>query len=133
MAITVKETKIDIADRQKLVERLKLEKKLLLAQIKEQGFKLGVKSAVTLSYKEFQRIKRLSSANVRIDAGSFAGMWELLAARQPNYEIRFEDGELVELVPLSDENKASFIEGWIEGVISVWHQIEDQVNMTDSE
>jgi hypothetical protein len=130
MAITLKETNTNsnTCDRQKLIDRLKLEKKLFTAQIKAQGCKIGQKSATTLSYKEFQRIERLTQAHTRIDAGAFADMWQWLAARQAGHEMQFEDDELNELAPLNDENKAIFVEGWIEGVLSVWHQIKDQLD-----
>lgn len=130
MAITLKETNTNTNtfDRQKLIDRLKLEKKLLTAQIKAQGCKIGQQSATTLSLKEFQRMERLTQAHTRIDAGAFADMWQWLAARQAGHEMQFEDDELNELAPLNDENKAIFVEGWIEGVLSVWHQIKDQLD-----
>ena len=135
MAITQKETQTQALtfDHQKLIDRLRLEKKMLTAQIKEEGRKLGVKSAMTLTYKEFQRIERLSQAHVRIDASAFADMWQWLAAREPNLQLQFEDDELKELVPLHDDNKGMFIEGWIEGVLTVWHQVKDDVDYVDVE
>lgn len=130
MAITIKETNTQALtfNHQQLVDRLKLQKKLLVEQIKEQGRKLGIKSAMTLSYKEFQRIEHLSQGHVRIEANSFAGMWELLASRQPDPNMEFEGDELRELTLLNEENKSIFVEGWMEGVLTVWNQIKDELN-----
>lgn len=135
MAITLKETQTQALtfDHQHLIDRLKLEKKLFVAQIKEQGRKLGIKSAMTLSYKEFQRIERLTQGHTRIDAASFADMWQWIASRQPDLHLQFEDGELSELVPLNDENKSMFVEGWMEGVLTIWQQIKDELNDGEAE
>lgn len=134
-AVTLKEPQIQPPsfDHQKLIERLKLEKKLFMAQIKQQGWKLGVKSAMTLSYKDFKRIEYLSQAFVGIDAIAFADLWQWLAVRQPDVRLQFEDDDLQELVPLHHENKAIFIEGWIEGVLTVWQQVKAQVDDVDLE
>jgi mannose/fructose/N-acetylgalactosamine-specific phosphotransferase system component IIB len=135
MAITLKETQTQALtfDHKQLIDRLKLEKKLLVAQIKEQGRKLGIQSAMTLSYKEFQRIERLSQGHVRIEASSFAGMWKLLASRQPEQNMEFEGEELREMASLNEENKAIFVEGWMEGVLTVWNQIKDELNDMEAE
>ncbi len=128
MTITMKQTQALTFNHQKLIDRLRLEKKMLTANIKEDGRKLGVKSAIALSYQEFQRIERLSQTHVRIDAGAFADMWQWLAARQPELHLQFEDGELREIAILKDNNKATFIEGWMEGVLTVWQKIKNEIN-----
>ncbi len=137
MAITLKETQTQTQtqtqtfDRKQLIERLKLGKKLLTAQIREQGCQLGLKSALSLSYTEFQRIEYLHRGHARICASSFADMWQWLASRQTDNSMEFVDGELSEMIPLNEENKTVFVEGWIEGVLSIWNQIKDELNDAD--
>lgn len=124
MATTMLHTRVATNfDTKKLVERLRVEKKKLEGQVKEQGFKLGVKCAAYLSRQEFQRLECLNRPPVRIDAEAFAEMWPILAARQAHNEIKFENGELSNLVPLNDDKRAIFVQGWIEGALSVWDQL----------
>jgi len=58
-----------------------VERKALRTQIKENGFKFGLKSASNLSYQEFQRIEYRSRIAAKIDEAAFADMWELLESR----------------------------------------------------
>jgi hypothetical protein len=128
MAINLTELKTDSFDREKLIERLRLERKAVRVQIKEKGFNLGLKSAHNLSYQEFQRFEQRSRIQARFDEAAFADMWELLESRQPAEEMELEEVGLKSFLPLDDSNKGAFMEGWIEGVLSVWRDIKDQVN-----
>jgi hypothetical protein len=131
MAITLTELKIDSFDREKLIERLKLERKALLSQVKEKGFKFGLKTAQNLSYQDFKRIEHRSHIDVSLGETAFEQMWEFITSHEVHNEMGLTEDGLSGLLPLSNENKGAFVEGWIEGVLSVWNDIKDKVNDAD--
>lgn len=131
MAITLKELTIDASDRETLIKRLKLERKAVLAQIQEKGFKFGQKSAQNLSYQEFQRFEHRQQITEHLDETALEDMWEFLNSHQPDTEMGLEEDGLCGLLILSDQNKAVFVKGWLEGVLSVWNTIKNQVNAAD--
>jgi hypothetical protein len=128
MAISLQEQIVENFDSEQLVKRLCQEKQDLLEQVREQGFNFGVKSAASLCYNEFHRIESLSLAEVNVDSEAFAEMWELLDSRRYHNEMRLDEGELSHLLPSDHENKAVFVISWMEGVLSVWNLIKEQVD-----
>lgn len=137
MAVTLKELQTETSNRETLIERLRLERKALQAQIREKGFKVGIKSADHLSYQEFQRIERgyriLEEGHhggALIHEDVLANLWTLLESHGYFSDAELDEG-INHLLLLSDRNKAAFGEGWIEGVLSVWNEIKDQVDHED--
>jgi hypothetical protein len=133
MAVTLKELTIDSDDRETLIERLRLERKGVLNQIKEQGFKFGQKSAHNLSYQDFQRLEQRKDITANLDAADFEDMWEFLNSHKPQAEMGLDQDGLCSLLVISEHNKSTFVKGWIEGVLSIWNDIKNQVNAPDLE
>ncbi len=127
-AVTLKEFTLNCSDRETLIERLKLERKAVLTQIKEKGFKFGQKSAQQLTYQDFQRIELRKNITANLDEAAFEDMWEFLNSHQPQAEMGLDEDGLCGLLVLNEGNKAAFVKGWIEGILSVWDDIKNQVN-----
>jgi predicted CopG family antitoxin len=107
-AVTIEEIKLkDIAVMDKVVERLRLEKQEANQEWKETGLSHGLEDAQELSYDDFRAIKKgeISEDNRE---------WVL--------EKNFDD----DAKPDSDEFDV-YLEGWTEGVLHFWDEIEDQI------
>lgn len=131
MAITLKELTINASDVEKLVERLRLERKALETQIKEKGCEVGIQSAQRLSYQEFQRIERVQQMGINLDEDSFAHLCTWLESHNYYDDAKLIDGELRRLLSVSEHNQVAFVKGWLEAVLSVWNRIKNQVNAED--
>jgi hypothetical protein len=67
MAITCEEMKVQVAEDSNLVERLRVEKKVLLKQVRQEGFELGIRSSSKLSCKDFVHFERVSPLAASLD------------------------------------------------------------------
>lgn len=131
MAITLKELTTTPSDVEKLVERLRLERKALETQFKEKGYQVGIQSAQHLSYQEFQRIEGVNRIGMNLDEDSFAHLCTWLESHGYYDDAKLIDEEFRNLLSLSEQNQVAFVKGWMEAVLSVWNKIKDQVNAED--
>lgn len=127
MAITNEELKLQSTEQNGLVERLRAEKKVLLNKIYQEGFELGIRSTSNLSYKDFQHFARVRPLVESCDEDVLEYLWTFLDTRGYPQEARTHDPDFDHLLDISAQSRILFVQGWIEGVLSVWHTIKAQV------
>jgi len=90
--------------KEKMIERLRMEKREANKIWKETGFADGVKDAEELSYEEFRAIEKNEvSEDIR----------EWIENRHIQY--------------LENPDEDLYIEGWIEGALSIWDEIKAEI------
>lgn len=128
MAIAIQELKRETANRQDLIARLQLEKQAMLHQARQEGLQLGIKSAAYLSYADFQRLEKQYQLGVTLDGEALEDLWQYLDSHDYPENLRISEPGLTHLLLLSPENKGAFVQGWLEGVISVWNDVKKQLD-----
>lgn len=129
--VTNEELKRQAAQQDGLVERLRNEKKILLNQIRQEGFELGVRSTATLSYKEFQHFDRVRRLAGSFDDDVLDYLWAFLDTHGYPQEARTHDPDFAHLLDVSPQSRILFVQGWLDGVLSVWDQVKAQVESDD--
>lgn len=127
MAITHEELKLQSAEQNGLIERLRAEKKVLLNKIYQEGFELGIRSTSNLSYKDFQHFERVRPLVKSCDEDILEYLWTFLDTRGYPQEARTHDPDFAHLLDISAQSRILFTEGWLDGVLSVWQVIKTQV------
>lgn len=128
MVITREESKFQVAQ-DNLVDRLQLEKKILLNKVRQEGFELGVRSSSKLSYKEFRHFERAISLAMSLDEEVLEYLWSFLDLKQYPQEGRISDPDFAYLLSVDPASRVVFAQGWLEGVLSIWQTIKTQVAM----
>lgn len=124
MAITINEIKLTHCDRDHLIARLKLEKQTMLNHVRQEGVKLGIASAVNLSYEDFQNLEQSSRLGAHLTEEAMEELWQFLDKHHYPEDSRLTDFDSYHLLALNPENKGEFVQGWLEGVMSVWEDIK---------
>ncbi|MGP1383549.1 MAG: hypothetical protein ACTS2F_08305 [Thainema sp.] len=128
MAVTYEEIKQQFAADECLVERLRTEKQVLLKKVQQEGYELGIRSASKLSYKDFQHFVRVRPLAASLDEDVLDYLWTYLDTRGYPEEARIHDPDFAHLLEVSPESRILFSQGWIDGVLSIWEVIRDQVD-----
>jgi hypothetical protein len=128
MAITHEELKHQFASDECLVERLRTEKQVLLKKVQQEGYELGIRSASKLSYKDFQHFERVRPLADSLDEDVLEYLWDYLDSRGYPEAARLQDADFAHLLEVSPQSRILFSQGWIDGVLSVWEMIKDQVD-----
>lgn len=127
MAITYEELKVQVTEQDNLVERLQTEKKVLLNKVRQEGFELGIRSSAKLSYNDFRHFERVQSLAVALDEDVLDYLWTFLNLKDYPEQARLNDADFAYLLQVDPASRISFAQGWIDGVLSVWHTIKTQV------
>lgn len=105
-AVAIEEIKMkDIPVKQKVVERLRLEKEVANREWKETGFTDGMKDAEELSYEDFRALEATS------EVPKETRDWVI------EEHFRYYDNP--------DEDL--YFKGWIEGALHFWNEIKDEL------
>ncbi|MHC5821437.1 MAG: hypothetical protein ACYT04_37600 [Nostoc sp.] len=105
MAIRVEELKREKPQNMgTLIERLQIEKQQDAEQWKEEGVIEGKKDASNLSYKEFKELE--SKQSITDDLTNWI---------EENH-FEYMEGSV---------DKDAFLEGWLEGVLSIWDEVKE--------
>lgn len=128
MAITYEVPTLQASAQNGLVERLQVEKQVLLNKIQQEGFELGVRSTSSLSYQEFEHFERVRPLAACLDEDAMEYLWTFLDNHGYPQEARTHDPDFVHLLDVSSRSRVLFTQGWLDGVISVWQIIKDQVS-----
>lgn len=131
MAVFLQEQIINPTDSDSLVKRLREDKKALSEEVYQEGFNFGLKSVNYLSYQDFHRIQSINIEWLHFDSEVFTQLWSFLDSHHYQAQNRLDGGELSHLLPDEDQNKVTFVKGWIAGILSVWQKIKDQVDPED--
>ncbi|MGK7931594.1 MAG: hypothetical protein AB4041_09195 [Microcystaceae cyanobacterium] len=131
MAISSQELHLATPTADQLIERLKIEKKAMLNQAKNEGFKLGVESSPSLSFQDFQnlevRTRCAGAIAIHFDDESLEDLWQFLSKRNDPNHWNLNSPGLMQFLHTTPQAKGAFVQGWIEGVLSVWKDIKNQV------
>lgn len=132
MAITAEELKIQTAEQDNLVERLRMERKGLLNKVRQEGFELGVRSSSKLSYKDFCHFDRVSPLATSLDEDVMDYLWSYLGMKNYPEQARIQDPDFAHLLDVDPQSRIVFAQGWIKGVLSVWQAVKAQVEKEPS-
>ncbi len=127
MAVTHEELKLQTTQQDDLVERLRIEKKVLLNKVRQEGFELGVRSSSKLSYKDFNHFDRVSSLASALDEDAVEYLWTFLDVKEYPAQARLHDPDFAHLLDVDPQSRITFAQGWLEGVLSVWQTLKTQV------
>ena len=127
MAVTYEELKQESTADECLVERLRAEKQILLKKVQQEGYELGIRSASKLSYKDFQHFERVRPLATSLDEDVLDYLWDYLDTRGYPQEARIHDADFAHLLEISSQSRILFSQGWVDGVLSIWEMIKDQV------
>lgn len=127
MAVITQELKIQAADMD-LVERLRAEKAVLLHKVQQEGFELGIRSSSKLSYKDFRHFERVNPVAAHLDEDVLEYLWAFLDLKEYPQQARLHDPDFAHLLEVDAQSRIVFAQGWIDGVLSVWQAIKNQVD-----
>lgn len=112
LAIQIEEIKMkDVPVKEKVIERLRAEKKVSDAEWKKIGFQNGLKDAEELSYDEFQALINGDEIDGKIYFSEDIDDWL--------HQNRFQY--------LKNPNKELYRDGWVEGALHFWEEIKEQI------
>ena len=127
MAVTIEELKQQSADKSDLIERLQVERKILLNKVRQEGFELGLRSCSKLTYKDFRHFERVMPLANSLDEDVLDYLWTFLDGKQYSQEARLHDPDFAHLLEVDPQSRVVFAQGWLDGVMSVWQMIRSQV------
>jgi hypothetical protein len=127
MAVTYEEIKLESMSDDEFVERLRTEKQVLLNKVQQEGYELGVRSASKLSYRDFTHFSRVQPLAASFDEDVLEYLWDYLDQRGYPETARTHDADFAHLLEVSPQSRILFCQGWMDGVLSVWEMIKDQV------
>lgn len=110
-----------------LVERLRMEKQVLLNKVRQEGFELGIRSTSKLTYRDFQHFENVSSLEESLDEDVLEYLWNYLDSRGFPESARLHDEDFSHLLEVSPQSRILFAQGWLDGVLSVWQTIKNQI------
>jgi hypothetical protein len=132
MAITHEELKQQAQGQDNLVERLRVEKNVLLNKVRQEGFELGIRSSSKLSYQDYRHFERVYSLAESLDEEVLDYLWSFLDLKEYPQQARLHDPDFAELLAVDPQSRIVFAQGWLEGVLSIWQMIKTQVDTTQA-
>lgn len=127
MAITHEELKLQTPEEDHLIERLQAEKKVLLNEVRHEGFELGIRSSSKLAYKDFFHFERVSALVTGFDEDVLDYLWTYLDTKGYSAQARTQDPDFAHLLEVDPDSRIAFVQGWVDGVLSIWQTIKTQV------
>ncbi len=127
MIVTREELKAQVTGENNLVERLQAEKKVLLNTVRQEGFELGIRSSSKLTYKEFRHFERVAPLAASLDDEVLEYLWNYLDLKNYPQEARLHDPDFSYLLDVDAQSRVTFAQGWLDGVLSVWQTLKEQV------
>ncbi len=127
MAILHEEIKQQFATDECLVERLRTEKQILLKKVQQEGYELGIRSASKLSYRDFQHFERVRPIAAAFDEDVLEYLWNYLDGKGYSQAARLHDPDFAHLLEVSPQSRILFCQGWVDGVVSVWEVLKNEV------
>ncbi|NEQ99676.1 MAG: hypothetical protein F6K30_23740 [Cyanothece sp. SIO2G6] len=129
MAVVTQELKIQATEGMGLVERLQAEKAVLLHNVQQEGFELGIRSSSTLSYQDFRHFERVNAVAAHLDEDALEYLWDFLDFKAYPQQARLHDPDFAHLLKVDPQSRVFFAQGWVDGVLSVWQAIKSQVDV----
>jgi DNA mismatch repair ATPase MutS len=122
-AVSIEEIRLrEIPDMEKLIERLRIEAKQESKKWHTQGFEDGRQGATELSLQEFkflESLKYIDYGEQRISLSNEFYSSEIYDLIKEQYlEGDWDNGK---------PDEEPYIEGWVEGALSVWEEVQEQL------
>lgn len=127
-AVHCQELKHGLAAQNSLIERLRSEKQILLHTVWQEGFELGIRSSSKLSYQNFRHFERVALIAEHLDEDALDYLWTFLDLKAYPQQARLQDPDFAHLLASDAQSRIVFAQAWLEGVLSVWQTIKDQVD-----
>jgi hypothetical protein len=128
MAIVCEEIKLHMIQQDDLVERLRMEKKVLMNKVRQEGFELGIRSCSKLSYQDFRHFERVMPLADSLDEDVLDYLWSFLDVKEYPEQARLHDPDFAHLLDVDPECRIIFAQGWMEGVVSVWQTLKCRID-----
>ena len=128
MAITYEELKVQASEQDNLIERLRVEKSVLLNKVRQEGFELGIRSSSKLSYEDFNHFERIQPLAASLDEEVLGYLWTFLDLKEYPQQARTHDPDFAHLLEVDPQSRIVFAQSWLEGVLSIWPTIKERVN-----
>lgn len=119
--------KLHITEDVNVFERLHTAKTVLLHKVQEEGFELGVRSGSNLSHQDFQHFENISPIAVNLDEDALEDLWTFLDFKGYPQTARLHDPDFVHLLDIDAKSRIVFAQAWVDGVLSVWQTLKDQM------
>ncbi|WP_353673446.1 hypothetical protein [Synechocystis sp. LKSZ1] len=132
-AIHCQELKHHLTEQDGLVERLRSEKQVLLHTVWQEGFELGIRSSSKLSYENFRHFERVNPIAKHLDEDVLDYLWTFLDLKAYPQQARLHDPDFAYLLESDAQSRIVFAQAWLEGVLSVWQTIKEQVDLFPSQ
>lgn len=116
-----------VVEQDERVERLQAEKSVLFHKVQQEGFELGIRSTSKLSYQNFKHFERVSPLAQALDDEVLDYLWMFLDQQGYPEVARLHDPDFAHLLEVSPQSRILFVQGWLDGVLSVWETIKGQV------
>lgn len=126
MVITRDDLKLQVTEQDLTVDRLQIEKRVLLNTVRQEGFELGIRSSSKLSYKEFRHFERVEPIAASLDDDVLDYLWSYLDLKGYPAVGRLQDPDFTNLLEVVPQSRVAFAQGWIDGVITVWQMLKAQ-------
>lgn len=128
MAIVCEEMKLNTIQQEDLVERLRMEKKVLMNNVRQEGFELGIRSCSKLSYQDFRHFERVMPLANSLDEDVLDHLWSFLDFKEYPEQARLHDPDFAHLLEVDPQCRITFAQGWMEGVFSVWQTLKCRID-----
>jgi hypothetical protein len=129
MTTSTQSRQLSTPNADQLIERLRIEKQAMLNQAKDEGFKLGVESSPNLSFQDFQNLEARTRCTcaIHFDDDCLEDLWQFLSKRNDPNRSNFSSPQVIQFLNTTPQAKGAFVQGWLEGVLSVWQNLKEQV------
>lgn len=128
MAVIHQELESQAVPSENLVERLQVEKKILLKKVRQEGYELGIRSSSKLSYQDFRHFERVMPLAQALDEEVLDYLWTFLDLKQYPEQTRLHDRDFAYLLEVDPQSQIEFAQGWLEGVLSIWDNLKAHVD-----
>jgi len=110
-----------------LVARLRMEKKILLNKIHQEGYELGIRTSSNLTTDEFKHFERVVPLVNSFDEDVLEYLWTFLDMHGYPDQVGSLNGDVAHLLDISPQSRILFAQGWLAGVVSVWQMMDKSV------
>ncbi|MGA1409708.1 MAG: hypothetical protein ACO37W_08240 [Prochlorotrichaceae cyanobacterium] len=110
-----------------VVDRLQTEKTVLRHKIQQEGFELGVRSSSKLSNADFRHFQAVRPLTSDLDEDALESLWTFLDFKGYPQQARLHDRDFAHLLEVDAQSRIVFAQSWVDGVLSVWQSIQEQV------
>ncbi|MGA0197800.1 MAG: hypothetical protein ACO3NK_01510 [Prochlorotrichaceae cyanobacterium] len=127
MTVMTQNLGIQATEDTNVVDRLQTEKTVLRHKIQQEGFELGIRSSSKLSNADFRHFQAVRPLTADLDEDALESLWAFLDFKGYPQQARLHDRDFAHLLEVDAQSRIVFAQSWVDGVLSVWQSIQEQV------